>query len=65
MTVIDRFNETAMLAGEAPSTISAIRRAVWAGVQFRLSMRTMGFNPACQHSFRNEMGYGTSKPCGV
>jgi hypothetical protein len=42
MTVIDRFNETAMLAGAAPSSISAIRRAVWAGVQFRLSMRTMG-----------------------
>jgi hypothetical protein len=65
MTVIDRFNDTAMLAGDEPSSISAIRRAVWAGVHFLLPMRTMEANPARQPSFRNEMGYGTSEPCGV
>jgi hypothetical protein len=42
MTIIDRFNETAMLAADEPSSIGAIRRAVWAGVQFRLPMRTVG-----------------------
>jgi hypothetical protein len=56
----DRFSETAMLAGDEPSSISAIKCAVWAGVHFLLPMRTMGPNSAYRHSFRNEMGYGTS-----
>jgi hypothetical protein len=53
MTVIDRFNETAMQAGDEPLSISAIKCAVWAVVHFLLPMRTMGLNSACQHSFRN------------
>jgi hypothetical protein len=65
MTVTDRFSETAMQVGDEPSSISAIKCAVWAAVHFLLPMRTMELNPACQHSFRNEMGYGTSEPCGV
>jgi hypothetical protein len=52
-TVIDRFNETAMLAADEPSSISAIKCAVWAGVHFLLPMRTMEPNPARQHWFRN------------
>jgi hypothetical protein len=52
-------------AGDEPSSISAIKCAVWAGVHFLPPMRTMGPNPARQHSFRNEMGYGTSEPWGV
>src|ERR1700677_1903192 len=56
MTVIDRFNETAMQAGDEPLSISAIKRAVWAGVHFLLPMRTMGLNSACQHSFRTGWG---------
>jgi hypothetical protein len=63
MTAIDRFHETAMLAGDASLSFSAIRRAVWAGVDFLLLIT--GSNPARQHSFRNEMGYGTSEPWGV
>jgi len=64
ITVTDRFSETAMQTGDEPSSISAIKCAVWAAVHFLLPMRTMEVNPACQHSFRNEMGYGTSEPCG-
>jgi hypothetical protein len=64
-TATDRFSEKAMQAGDEPSSISAIKCAVWAAVHFLLPMRTMEINPACQHSFRNEMGYGTSEPCGV
>ena len=58
ITVTDRFSETAMLAGDEPSSISAIRRAVWAAVHFLLPMRTMGPNPACQHSFWNRSNVG-------
>jgi hypothetical protein len=65
MTVTDRFSETAMQVGDEPSSISAIKCAVWAAVHFLLPVRTMELNPARQHSFRNEMGYGTSEPCGV
>jgi hypothetical protein len=56
--VTERFSETAMLAGDEPSSISAIKCAVWAGVHFLLPMRTIRPNPARQPSFRNEMGYG-------
>jgi hypothetical protein len=42
MTAIDRFNETAMLARGVPSSISAISRAVWAVVQFRLPNASWG-----------------------
>ena len=55
-TATDRFSEKAMQAGDEPSSISAIKCAVWAAVHFLLPMRTMEINPACQHSFRNEMG---------
>jgi len=67
ITVIDRFSETAMLAGDEPLSISAIKCAVWAGVHFLLPMRTMGLNSACQHWFRNggvmgqASGYGKSE----
>ena len=60
--VTERFSETAMLAGDEPSSISAIKRAVWAGVHFLLPMRTIRPNPACQPSFRDEINYGTSEP---
>jgi hypothetical protein len=77
ITVIDRFSETAMLAGDEPLSISAIKCAVWAGVHFLLPMRTMGLNSACQHWFRNgglwnkravmekASGYGKSESWGV
>jgi hypothetical protein len=52
--VTERFSETAILAGDEPSSISAIKCAVWAAVHFLLPMRTIRPNPARQHSFRNE-----------
>jgi hypothetical protein len=65
MTVIDRFNETAMQAGDEPLSISAIKRAVWAGVHFLLPMRTMGLIRRASIRSGPDGGYGTSEPWGV
>jgi hypothetical protein len=65
MTVMERFSETAMLAGEEPLSISTVRCAVWAVVHFRLPMRTMRLNPMDQVSFRNGSGAMESERQGA
>jgi hypothetical protein len=57
MTATDRFNETAMLVGDVPSSISATRCAVWAAVHFLLPMRTMVAQSGVPAFVPNEMGY--------
>jgi len=54
MTVMERFKEIAMLAADDPPSISTIRCVIWAGVHFRLPMRTMWPNPTDQVSFRSD-----------
>jgi hypothetical protein len=54
MDMTEHFSETAMLAGDEPSSISTIECAVWAGVH--LPIRTIRPNPAYQPSFQDEMG---------
>ena len=66
MTAIERFNETAMLAADEPSSISSIRCAAWAAVHFRLPMRTIRFNPMDQVWFRSgrfDDGNAPSRVC--
>jgi len=54
MTVIERFSETAVNAADEPLSISTTKCVSWAGVHFRLPMRTMWPNPKDHVSFRSD-----------